>query len=181
MNILIPKPYRWLEKEPGPNILKEALRWYGTLELPGDENNPVIIEWAKEVGGWISEWYTQDEIPWCGLLMALCAKRASFPFNQKALSALEWCNWGLPRLGSCKLGDVLVFRRAKGGHVGIYVGEDSQAFHVLGGNQSNMVCITRIAKDRLVAARHCPWRTAPPDNLRTIKLAANGTISENEA
>jgi cell wall-associated NlpC family hydrolase len=40
------------------------------------------------------------------------------------------------------LGDVLVFRRGGGGHVALYVGEDEEAFHVLGGNQADR-CASR--------------------------------------
>jgi hypothetical protein len=43
------------------------------------------------------------------------------------------------------LGDVLAFVRNGGGHVGLYVDEDASAYHVLGGNQSDRVSITRVA------------------------------------
>jgi len=175
----LPAQYDWLNDEKGPRILIEALHWYGTLELPGDENNPVIIEWAKEVGGWIGSWYTQDSIPWCGLIMALCAKRAGFPFTQKALSAREWANWEQPSIEPM-LGDILVFVRQGGAHVGIYVGEDEDCYHVLGGNQSDMVCITRIQKNRLLASRRCRWKTGQPPNIRKIFLSPDGEISKNE-
>ncbi|HEY3495976.1 MAG TPA: hypothetical protein VGK73_14860, partial [Polyangiaceae bacterium] len=39
------------------------------------------------------------------------------------------------------------------GHVGFYVGEDATAYQILGGNQANSVCLTWLAKDRLLAAR----------------------------
>lgn len=174
-----PSQYRWLLDEPGPKILKEALNCYGVAEFKGDANNPVIIEWAKEVGGWIGSWYVEDSVPWCGLFMAVCAKRAGFPFNQKALAAKEWVNWGQPAPVPM-LGDVLVFTRNGGGHVGLYVGEDHEAFHVLGGNQSDAVNVTRILKSRLLTARRCAWKIAQPENVRRIALAASGTVSENE-
>lgn len=179
-HVQLPEEYRWLLKEPGPRILTEALHWYGTLELPGEANNPVIIEWAKEVGGWIGDWYTQDSVPWCGLFMAMVAKRAGFPFNQKALAAGEWLKWGDP-VAIPSLGDVLVFSRPGGNHVGEYVCEDAEAYHVLGGNQSDSVCITRIAKSRLTGARRCRWKTAQPLNVRPIHVAPSGALSQNEA
>ena len=43
----------------------------------------------------------------------------------------------------------MVFTRAGRGHVGLYLGEDATHFHILGGNQTNNVSITRIAKVRL--------------------------------
>lgn len=58
------------------------------------------------------------------------------------------------------LGDALTFKRNGGGHVGIYVGEDSTCYHVLGDNQSNMVCITRIEKTRCSGIRRTEWKIA---------------------
>ena len=78
------------------------------------------------------------------------------------------------------LGDVLVFVRRGGGHVGIYVGDDGTHYHVLGGNQGNAVSIIRIAKARCIAVRRF-YRIAPPANVRPIRLAASGPVSTNEA
>ena len=176
----LPNKYQWLASEPGPAILREALACYGVAEFKGGANNPVIIEWAKEVGGWIGDWYVQDSVPWCGLFIAVCAHRAGFPFNQKALSAREWASWG-NKSNRPMLGDVLVFARDGGGHVGLYVGEDADCFHVLGGNQADAVNITRIKKSRAVAVRRCPWRVSQPANVRQISLSATGAVSTNEA
>ena len=70
----IPTQYNWLLNEPAPKMLLEALKLYGTLETPGNSSNPIIIGWAKELG--IDNDYSSDEIPWCGLEMAIVAKRA---------------------------------------------------------------------------------------------------------
>ena len=79
------------------------------------------------------------------------------------------------------LGDVLVFARPKGGgHVGLYVGEDETAFHVLGGNQSDGVTISRISKDRCIAVRR-PGYKAAPATAKPVELAATGALSVNEA
>ena len=78
------------------------------------------------------------------------------------------------------LGDVLTFKRDGGGHVALYVGEDAGFYHVLGGNQSDQVCITRIARSRLHKARR-PKYNAQPANVRKIALAASGKVSSNEA
>jgi hypothetical protein len=65
--------------------------------------------------------------------------------------------------------------------VGLYVGEDVSAYHVLGGNQSDRVMIKRIAKNRLLGIRRCPWRVNEPVNVKPVKLAASGSLSTNEA
>jgi len=175
----LPKPYAWLAAETGPRILIEARAQHGIIEYAGIENNPVILGWAREVGGNVADIYNQDSIPWCGLFIAVCAKRAKQTLPDKPLWALSWAKWGDP-VDEPKLGDVLVFKRDGGGHVGLYVGEDDECFHVLGGNQSDEVCITRIRRERLFAARRTPWKVMQPLNIRRVKLKTGGAVSKNE-
>jgi uncharacterized protein (TIGR02594 family) len=176
---MLPARYAWLAREPGPKMIVEALKLFGTMEAPGLANNPTIIAWAKEVGGEVADVYEADSIPWCGLFMAVIAKRAGKEITKHPLWALSWSAFGA-KSPAAALGDVLVFVRNGGGHVGLYVGEDASAFHVLGGNQSDRVCITRVAKSRLYAARR-PLYRVQPDNVRPIHLEATGALSLNEA
>jgi len=174
----IPATYQWLLNEPGPNMLKVALSLYGTHEVSGPKNNPVIIGWAHEV----HTTYPGDDIAWCGLFMSLCAFRAGWDYhpNGNALWALNWKDWGNP-VAEAMLGDVLVYKRPGGGHVHQYVGEDADFYHGIGGNQSDQVNITRIAKSRCVAIRRAPWKIQQPGNVRRIILAPTGAISTQEA
>jgi uncharacterized protein (TIGR02594 family) len=189
---MLPAQYRWLEAEPGPRMIAEALKEYGTLEAPGEADNPKIVGWQDELeaaglGRVYAGVYRHDAIPWCGLFMAIVAHRANIERRPERnpprlyLSALEWAAFGtsVPK-GAAALGDVLVFKRKGGGHVGLYVGHDASAFHVLGGNQQNRVSITRLSRNRLVAVRRPPYR-AQPANVRPIPLAASGSLSVNEA
>lgn len=157
-------------------MLVEALRLYGTLEAPGTRDNATIIAWANECG--LQKTYSHDSIPWCGLFMAVVAKRAGKPIVDSPLWALSWADFGVATTRP-ELGDVLTFKRNGGGHVALYVGEDASCFHCLGGNQSDMVSITRIARSRLYRARR-PIYIAKPANVRSVKLAASGAISTNE-
>jgi len=181
----LPKMYQWLADEEGPKILLEALSHYGTLEMRGKDNNPDITKWAKEIGGSVAQVYTNDEIPWCGLFIGICAKRAGYALPKDPLWALNWGTFGTAQ-PVAMLGDVLTFIRktttgARAGHVALYVGEDEAAYHVLGGNQSDCVCITRIAKSRLYAIRRSNFKIAQPKNVRQIMLSVGGKLSENEA
>ncbi len=170
-------PYDWLNKEPAPKLLLEAIKLYGTLETPGAGNNPTILAWASEVG--VRATYTADSVPWCGLFAALICKRAGKPVPAAPLWALNWAKWGEDG-GQPELGDILVFVRDGGGHVGLYVGEDASAYHVLGGNTSDAVKIARIDKHRLYACRQF-FATGKPANVRPIILQSFGALSENEA
>lgn len=178
----LPKQFAWLAKERGPRILLEALKVYGTAEVPGPGNNPSIMRWAKATGQ--DRVYKSDATAWCGLAMAYVALQAGWDLPINPLAARNWLNWGVPQ-NEAGLGDILVFWRGspKGfqGHVGMYVGEDAMAYYVLGGNQSDKVSITRIAKSRLLGIRRCPWRINQPANVRAVKMAANGPLSTNEA
>lgn len=179
----IEKKYEWLSNESGPRMITEALKLYGTIETPGKANNATIIAWAKEVGGKVETVYKADEIPWCGLFIAVVAKRAAKGVVKDPLWALNWGTFG-KSVEAPMLGDVLVFVRKTSegktaGHVGLYVGEDSTCYHVLGGNQSDKVCITRIEKKRLYASRR-PNYNVQPANVRSIKLSSTGSVSSNE-
>jgi uncharacterized protein (TIGR02594 family) len=170
--------YRFLENEKGPRVIAEAVRLYGTKEIVGKNHSKEIMSWAKETG--LEKVYTADEIPWCGLFVAVVVIRAGFQSVLNPLWARNWLKFGTNQ-NTAMLGDVLVFERGSGGHVGFYVGEDSTCYHVLGGNQSNMVNTVRILKSRLLknGIRRCPWKIAQPDNVRVINLSANGIVSTN--
>lgn len=172
--------YDYLKKVSSPQILVQALKLVGVKEIVGKKHSAEIMAWAKELD--IERTYNADEIPWCGLFMAIVLKRAGvdMPFSAKdSLWALNWNKFGNKR-SVAMLGDVLTFKRSSGGHVGIYVGEDATCYHVLGGNQSNMVNITRIEKSRCVGIRRTPWKIAQPTSVKQVFVNANGFISKNE-
>lgn len=175
----LPKAYAWINDLPSPlpRMFQEGLDLLGTIETPGAGNTPAIMAWAKETG--LERIYTADSVPWCGLFMAVVAKRAGRPFPNEPLWALNWLKFG-ESVGQPWLGDVLCFQREGGGHVGMYVAEDNATYHVLGGNQSDKVSITRIAKERLKGARRVRYVNAPL-SAKPYIVAPTGAISRNEA
>ena len=179
--MILPKQYAWLHDEPGPRILREFVAIYGTAEKPGPGSNPSILAWAKAVG--LERVYRDDATAWCGLTMSYVALQAGWDAspNGNALWARNWLAWGVPSAVPM-LGDVLVFSRGpSSGHVGVYVGEDTTALHVIAGNQGDAVTIKRIPRARLLGSRRCPWRVNQPGNIRRVLLSAAGIISTNEA
>lgn len=177
MTTALPPGYADLAGESGPKMLVEGLKLFGTHEAPGAVNNAEILKWAAEIG--VEREYTDDAVPWCGLYVAVIAKRAGKILPKNPLWALNWANFGT-ETDTPMLGDVLTFKREGGGHVAIYVGEDDTAFHCLGGNQSDQVCVTRIKRDRLFKTRRPEYKVQPP-NVRVIKRAATGALSSEEA
>lgn len=172
----LPEQYQWLEKEGAPKMIVEALKLFGTHEVVGKGDNPIILQWAKELG--LND-YRKDDIAWCGLFMAYVAKQAGKDVPKNPLWALNWAKFGTPS-DKPMLGDVLTFQREGGGHVALYVGEDKDCFHCLGGNQSDQVTISLIKKTRLFKARRPIYKTGQPTNVRQIFLNAKGEISTNE-
>ncbi len=168
--------YPWLADAP-PRMIAEGLRLIGTREAAGAPDDPVIMGWAREVP---VKGYHADAVPWCGLYMAVVAHRAGKAVPAGPLWAQNWRHFGTAAGPAPMLGDVLVFRRPSGGHVGLYVAEDAGAFHVLGGNQGDAVSIVRIARARLVAARRPAYRQAPA-SVRAQLALARGAASTDEA
>ena len=165
----IPAKYAWLAKEGAPQLLVQALKLYSVREVPGAKHNPTILGWLKKLA---FSWIKDDETPWCGTSLAYAAVEAGVAMrNPEMPRAFWWKDWGNPAPVPM-LGDVLVFTIS---HVGIYVGEDSTHFHVLGGNQNNAYNITRFPKAWLLAARRTVWKIAQPANVRRVWLKADGT------
>ncbi len=154
----------------------EARRLLGTKEAAGKANSSVIMRWAER----LRIWYPEDAVAWCGLFTAHCIGVAvpDEPQPSNQLGARNWLKFGVPC--SPVLGAILVFSRpgsSWSGHVGFYAGEDASTYSVLGGNQSDAVTITRIAKSRLLGVR---WPKSVP--VFGAKVAATGgAISTNEA
>lgn len=153
----------------------------GTKEISGSKSNWRIMSWAKNIGGWVTSYYTNDDIPWCGLFVDHCLRANNIElYLSNPLSAREWLNFGF-KVEPCR-GAIMVFSRSGGGHVGFYVSEDSSYYHILGGNQSNTVNVTKIAKDRFLGAR---WPDRYPTLHSRVKGRVykkfDGTVSVNEA
>jgi uncharacterized protein (TIGR02594 family) len=176
-----PAELLWLWNEPAPKLLTTARAYYGLTEVKGGKHNPTILAWAEDLGPSVKAYYTEDELPWCGLFMAHCMKKAGLdhPKGYESLRAMSYRFWGT-QVSQAMLGDILVFERPGGGHVGLYVGEDGTHYHVLGGNQKDMVSVVRIEKHRCRAIRRTPWKIAQPPTVRRIFLAASGAVSTNE-
>lgn len=181
----IPSSYAWLSKIPQlPRTIIEGLNLHGVKETPGNANTPEIMRWLRDLdeGGVTIKGYSADSIAWCGLYAAIvCYRRMrSGPeVVQNPLWARNWANYGTAA-ESPMLGDVLVFSRGSGGHVGFYIAEDKSCYHVLGGNQGDAVSIVRIQKSRLLAARRPPYAVVP-DSVKAYQVEATGKVSTNES
>lgn len=178
----LPKAYRDLARLDMPRTIREAVAMYGVTEDPGLANDPRIMAWAAETAK-VVRGYTADSIPWCGLFVAAISRRAGWSdqIPEKPLWALNWLQFGDP-IERPGLGDVLVWRRKGGGHVGFYVGEDATHYHCLGGNQSDAVSIIRLPKAKVSkgvgfrGARQPIWQRARPATAVPVIRSARGAV-----
>lgn len=174
--------YAWLrEVGPVPRHLDFALHLYGTKEVAGPANSPVIMKMRDELAaaGHNVSGYTADSVPWCGLGVAYCMLKTDREVVKDPLWALNWGKFGEDG-GQPELGDVLTFTRPTGGHVGFYIAEDGEYYHVLGFNQTDATNIMRLAKGRMKACRQPPYK-AKPASVKPYVVNAGGTVSRNEA
>jgi uncharacterized protein (TIGR02594 family) len=201
----VPAKWRYLTKLQGcPLIVLEGLKEYGRFEGAGTSNNPVIVNWADEVArlsrtnytNWAADWYTKDSVPWCGLFAAICAVRSAganknrMPPNSY-LAAASWASFGDPvqwrgreglRLNNILLGDIAVFTRTGGNHVGIVIGvtTDGKYLFVLGGNQDNGVNIKMMPITRLYSVRR-PRYNIRPAGATHLRIKSTGEVSNSQA
>lgn len=145
-------------------------------------NKSALMAFLKQGKGTIGD---PSKVPWCGDFVETCIA-VSLPGEvvpANPYAAINWAKFGketTPRVGA-----ILSFHRGNPagweGHVGFYVGEDSSHYHVLGGNQSNAITITRIAKNRLRPGG-CRWPTTYPMNTSArVTSPGNLQITVNEA
>lgn len=139
-----------------------ASKWLGTRELPGLQHNPAIVAMLDSVDRSVRD----DETPWCSAFVNFINWQAGIP-RSGSLSARSWLGVGTAiALQDAAPGfDVVVLSRGPDpapasvrdapGHVGFFSSFDpkAQLVTVLGGNQSNQVCLERFPITRVLGVR----------------------------
>lgn len=178
----IPDKYKFLEKiQVLPCMIAEGLKILGTHEIKGPDSSNVIMQLAREAG--VENIYTNDDEPWCAVAQSGIALRCGqhLPFvSYDRLRARSFMKFGIAvAKDQAVLGDTMVFLMDENRyHVTNYIAQDTEAFHVLGGNQHDMYDFTRILKDKLVAARR-PIYDVMPVSARKYFLTADGQLSDH--
>lgn len=173
------------DRRQGERVILEEAPWYGEarrkMGLHEVRDRSALMAWLRSDGRTLGD---PARLPWCGDFVETAILRAlpDEPLPANPYLARNWMRFGRP-LTVPAPGAILVFwrgqRRGTSGHVGFYVGEDTVAYRVLGGNQSNAVTETRIGKERLLGIR---WPvTYPLPGSGRVTVAAAGDLSTNEA
>ena len=133
-------------------MLNRALDFYGLKEIPGPENNPIIMGWFKDLG---FTWVQGDETAWCSCFVNYLAWDLGLERSGK-LNARSWLGVG-SSVDNPEKGDVVVLWRENidswRGHVGLFIRKDQTHIWILGGNQNNSVSIAPYPKGRLLDYR----------------------------
>lgn len=130
-----------------------ALTLYGTKEIAGKEDNPVIIQMFNDLGYNGKE--LKDETSWCAAFANWClmvsGHKHTGKLNARSFLSLQ------EKTEEPQLGDIVVFWRESPdswkGHVGFYITERNGWTYVLGGNQSNEVNIKAYQTSRVLGYR----------------------------
>lgn len=136
-------------------IFKIAVAELGQKEITGPEDNPSIVNYAKESG---FEWVDDDETPWCSIFVNWVAKKAGV-VRSKAANARSWLLVGKNIDTAPEPGDIVIFWReslySPKGHVGIFFGFsiNGDKVYCLGGNQGNQVSVSAYSKDNVLGFR----------------------------
>lgn len=133
-----------------PKWLEIAEKEIGQHELHGAENTRIL-----EYHATTTLKAKEDEVPWCSSFVNWCMKQAGIEGTRNAL-AKSWIRWG-HEITTPELGCVCVIRNknasndpatgsATGYHVGLWLSENDDIIHLLGGNQDDQVKMSGFLK-----------------------------------
>ena len=133
-------------------IVEVALAEYGNEGIVGQEHNPDVVKYFKDIG---FSWINDDETPWCAAFLNWVFLKCNIKGTGK-LTARSFLAIGRATLQPV-LGDIVVLWRISptswAGHCGIYIKESKNLLWILGGNQSNSVRIETYSKKQLLGYR----------------------------
>lgn len=146
-----------------------AKTYIGTVEGPGPENNPAVMEMYATVG---HDWVEHDSVAWCAAFVGHCLERAGLR-STRQLTARSYLGWGIPvELEDAQEGDIVVFQRGTSawqGHVAFFVKRVGSQIEVLGGNQSDAVNQKRYPVSKLLGIRRA-GNVAPSAGLSVAQV-----------
>jgi uncharacterized protein (TIGR02594 family) len=121
----------------------------GQKEIPGDENNPRILEYLASTD---FEGEKNDEIPWTSAFANWAFGKAGIQ-GTGSTNPFRWLKWGV-QLKEPRLGALVLLARPNGGPSAcFFVSQTEDSILCLGGNFANSVSITAVPKDRLTGYR----------------------------
>lgn len=139
-------------------LIFNALGFIGHEEIDGPNSDDQILAWIRSM---FPGWEDDSTIAWCSVFLCMvannvCAENPQENGHKTPGMARSWLSVGevvdkpLP-------GDICILWRGspKGekGHVGLYCNTIKDRVYLLGGNQSDSVCVADYAKNRILGFR----------------------------
>jgi uncharacterized protein (TIGR02594 family) len=117
-------------------------------------NNPRIVEYLKCTD--LDESEQEESTPWCSAFVNYCIQTSGGKGTRNAM-ARSWLHWGKGLISPVQ-GCVVVLERGNNGysgHVGFFygAGENRTLIKILGGNQSDAVCIKEYPIEKVLGYR----------------------------
>lgn len=147
-----------------PRWLTAAWGELGVKETPGPGSNPVIEGYFRDAG---QSRHFVDDTPWCAAFVGAMLTRAG-EVPSGSLMARSYLGWG-EALSEPRPGAIAVLSRGDdpaAGHTGFLLGMAGKRIFLLGGNQSDSVCVEGFDVGRVLAYR---WPAAaaarPPTGI----------------
>lgn len=136
--------------------MKVARSKLGIKEIPGVKANMDIVAMLQTTTVPPSM-AKSDETPWCAAFVNQVFKESGVKRINSA-RARDWAKWGREPEGDAdwKPGVLVIFGWSNGtGHVGFLVDwdDDAETLVVLGGNQSNKVCMASFGMNKVIGYR----------------------------
>jgi uncharacterized protein (TIGR02594 family) len=121
----------------------------GEEEIAGPENNARILDYLATVQS--TRGIQDDEIDWASAFAEWSLNQVGIEGPQ-SMEPNAWLTWGRG-IDAPEQGCVAVFSFKGLGHVGFFISEEGKSVNILGGNQSDVVKVSRYAKKDVVGYR----------------------------
>jgi uncharacterized protein (TIGR02594 family) len=121
----------------------------GEEEIAGPENNPRVLEYIATVQS--TRGIQDDETDWSSAFVEWSLNQAGVEGPQN-MDPHAWLQWGRG-VDRPEEGCIAVFSFSGLSHVGFFLGEEGKSVSILGGNQSDLVKVSRYAKKDVLGYR----------------------------
>jgi uncharacterized protein (TIGR02594 family) len=124
----------------------------GVHEVKGKVHNEDIVKYHQSTSLGAGGKIVADEVAWCSSFVNWCLEEVNIEGTDSAAAA-SWLTWGQKSNDPAYGAITVLYNRHKppdsptsGNHVGFLISSDEAHYTLLGGNQSDSVCIKNFAK-----------------------------------
>lgn len=153
--------YWWLPEDAATRTpwLDVARAEMGEEEINGPENNPRVLDYIASVQS--TRGVQDDEVDWASAFVEWSLNQIGIE-GPHSMDPHAWLNWG-QEIAAPEEGCITVFSFKGLGHVGLFVNEEGNSVDILGGNQSDLVKVSRYAKKDVIGYRLPVSLASPPE------------------